>query len=200
MTQKSKPKTTISRGPKPARPQYPAKPILARLEGGTVDPTALELYKVDIVQYEADLAEYERQEKAFGDLRGFIQDTIAAHNAVLIQHEDHPWSVLRALKNRLAPSAQSRSLAIEQRYQKLCNGPGTQDIEAWLDQWTITYTEAMKFPIGEVAGTRPMRDFLMAIKQREPSFADAYLIQLKNKTDSNDIYDEWLINKAHLSF
>ena len=94
-----------------------------------------------------------------------------------------------ALKNRLAPSDQSRSLAIEQRYQRLCNGPGTQDIEMWLDQWITTYTEAKKIPIGEVARTRPIRDFLMAIKQQEPSFAHAHLIQLKDKIDSDEIYE-----------
>ena len=45
-----------------AQPQYPAKPILTRLEGGTVDPTALEVCKLGIIEYKADLAVYERQE------------------------------------------------------------------------------------------------------------------------------------------
>ena len=64
---------------KPAQPEYPTKPILARLQGRAIDPTALEVYKLDIIEYETELAEYERQEKAFGDLIGFIQDNIAAH-------------------------------------------------------------------------------------------------------------------------
>ena len=52
----------------------------------------------------------------------------------------------------------------------------------WLDQWITTYTEAKKIPIGEIAGTRPIRDFLMAIKQQEPSFADAHLILKRTVT------------------
>lgn len=185
---------------KPAQPLPPTKPILARQVGGAVDPIALEVYKLDLVEYKAELAEYERQEKAFGDLGAFIQDTIAAHNAVFIQYEDHPWNVLVALKNRLAPSDESRSLAVEQRYQKLCNGPGTQDIETWLDQWVTTYTEAKKIPIGEMIGTRPLRDFLMAVKQKEPSFANAHLIQLKKKTDSDDIFEVIEDLRQQLSF
>ena len=102
---------------KPVQPQYPKKPVLVQLVGGAVDPTVLEVYKLDIIEHKAELSKYERQEKAFGDLGAFIQDTIAAHNAIFIQYEDHPYNVLVALKNRLAPSDQSRSLAVEQRYQ-----------------------------------------------------------------------------------
>ena len=89
---------------KPVEPQYPTKPVLNRLEGGGIDPTALEAYKIELVEHKAELAEYERKEKAFGDLIAFIQDTIAAYNVIFIQNEDHPWDILRALKNCLAPS------------------------------------------------------------------------------------------------
>lgn len=101
---------------KPAQPQYPAKPILIRLQGGHVDPTSLEAYKLELLEHKIELAEYERQEKAFADLIEFIQETIAAQNVVFIQNEDHLWNILRALKNRFAPSDQAKSLAIEQKY------------------------------------------------------------------------------------
>ena len=58
-----------------------------------------------------------------------------------------------------------------------------------MDQWTTTYAEAIKIPIGEVAGVRPMRDFLMAIRQREPIFADAHLITLKHKINSDELFE-----------
>ena len=58
-----------------------------------------------------------------------------SHNVTFIQNvEPHPWNVLRALKNTLAPSDQAQSLEVDQRYRKLCKGPGTQDLEAWLDE------------------------------------------------------------------
>lgn len=79
---------------KPAQPQYPAKPILIRLQGGRVDPTSLEAYKLELLEHKIELAEYERQEKAFADLIEFIQETIAAQNIVFIQNEDHLWDML----------------------------------------------------------------------------------------------------------
>ena len=111
--------------------------------------------------YKTDLALYEQQRKSFGDIIGFIQETIAVHNVTFIQKEEpHPWNHLRALKRRLAPSDDARRLQIEQRYHQLCKGPGTQEIETYLDHWTTTYTEAKECHIGEVTGTRPIRDFL----------------------------------------
>ncbi|MCJ1462241.1 hypothetical protein MMC07_000841 [Pseudocyphellaria aurata] len=69
---------------KPAEPTYPIKPTFRRLEGGGVDPTALEAFKLELVEHKAELAKYERKEKAFGDLIGFIQENIALHNVVFI--------------------------------------------------------------------------------------------------------------------
>ncbi|MCJ1264637.1 hypothetical protein MMC22_004511 [Lobaria immixta] len=48
---------------KPGQPDHPQKPVLARLVGGGVDPMALEVYKLDIIEYKSELAEYERKEK-----------------------------------------------------------------------------------------------------------------------------------------
>lgn len=76
--------------------------------------------------YKVKLAKYERQKEAFGELISFTQDTITAHNVTIIQKEEpHPWNIFRALKRRLAPSDETRSLEIEQEYHKLCKGPGT---------------------------------------------------------------------------
>ena len=123
-----------------------------------------EAYKARKDIYKTKLAKYERQEKAFGDLITFIQETIAAHNVVFIQKEDpHPWNILQALKRRLAPSDEARNLEIEQRYHKLCKGPGSQNIESWLDDWVTMYTDGIEHGIAETTGTRPVRDFLMAV-------------------------------------
>ena len=84
---------------KPKQPLYPTKLILVRQPGGPVDPYDLEVYKLDLVEYKAELAEYERLEKTFEDLGAFIQDTIAAPNAIFIQYDNHPWDIFVALKN-----------------------------------------------------------------------------------------------------
>lgn len=175
---------------RPQQLELPEEPIYTIPAAGTpLNRDTLEIYKVQNSLYKMQLAAYERQEKAFGDLTAFIQDTIAANNVIFIQKEDsHPWNILRALKNRLAPSDEARSLAVEQKYHKLCKGPGTQDLETWINQWSVTFTEAKEIGIGEVTGTRPIRDFLMAIREKEPTFADAHLISLKNKK-SEDLFE-----------
>ena len=136
--------------------------------------------------YKTDLALYEQQRKSFGDIITFIQETIAAHNVIFIQKEEpHLWNHLRALKRRLAPSDNVRCLQIEQKYHQLCKGPGTQDMETYLDHWTATYTEAKERNVGEATGTRPIRDFLRAIRTKEPTFADT---QMMIKKETEDMY------------
>lgn len=82
--------------------------------GSPLKKDTLETYNLQNSLYKTQLAWYEGQEKAFGDLIAFIQDTIAAHNVIFVQKEySHPWNILRALKNRLTPSDEARSLAIE---------------------------------------------------------------------------------------
>lgn len=45
-------------------------------------------YKARLEIYKTDLAEYEHQEKAFGDIIAFIQDTVTAQNVNFIQQEE----------------------------------------------------------------------------------------------------------------
>ena len=119
------------------------------------DKVKYEAYKARKDVYKTKLARYERQEKAFGDLITFIQETIAAHNDIFIQKkEPHPWNILQALKQRLAPSDEARNLAIEQRYHNLCKGPETQSIETWLNDWVTTYSDGIEHGIAETTGTR----------------------------------------------
>lgn len=154
------------------------------------DKLKYEAYKARKDIYKTNLAEYERQEKAFGDLISFIQDTIAAHNVPFIQKEEpHPWNLLRALKLRPAPIDEARNLEIEQRYHKLCKGPGNQNVDTWLDGWITTYTEAKEHCIAEATGTRPIRDFLMAARSKEPTFADAHLVLMRLNNITYDFYD-----------
>lgn len=155
-------------------------------EVGETVKDAIQDYKDRKEIYKPKLAKYERQEKAFGDPITLIQDMITAYNVTFIQSEEpHPWDILRALKQRLAPSDQARSLEIKQNYHRLCKGPGSQNVEAWLDEWTLTFTKATEYSIAEVTGSRPVRDFLMAIRTKEPTFANTHFILLKHLQAGN---------------
>lgn len=166
---------------KPQKPNYDLPEDDAQF-----DQKKFEAYKARMQLYKADLAEYEKQKKAFGDLISFIQETITTSTAIFIQKEDtHPWNLLRALKRRLAPSDDARSLEIEQKYIKLRKGPANQDLDKWLDEWCTTYTEVKTYQVAEVSGTRPIRDFLLAIHSKAPTFADTHLMSYKIKTEAD---------------
>ncbi|MCJ1264028.1 hypothetical protein MMC22_003899 [Lobaria immixta] len=93
-------------------------------------------------------------QKAFEFYRAQHQETITAQNAVLIQKtETHPYSLLKVLKDQLALSDSAHALSLEKRYEKLKKGLGSQSIEAW------------------VSGDRPIRNFLLAIYSKDPTYS-----------------------------
>ena len=171
--------------PKPLDVLPPIKPVfILPIDPSTYDPAAYEVFKVQTHIYKLWLGEYEKQQKAYADLITFIQETVTVQNATYIQKVDaHPWNLLRALKERLAPSDEARSIEIENKYHKLCKGPGKQDMEIWIEEWQTVYAEGKAYGISEVSGTRPIRDFIMAILIKEAAFANTYLIGLKNRIE-----------------
>lgn len=83
---------------KHAQTGYPTQPILTWLKDIFVNPTDLEVYKLELIEFKAELAKYERQKKVSRDMRVLIRDTIAVQNAILIQHKDYSWDVLKYWK------------------------------------------------------------------------------------------------------
>jgi hypothetical protein len=135
---------------------------------------------------------YEKQQRAFEELIAFIHETIISQNFIYIQKtKSHSWHQLRVLKTRLASTNETRSLKIENRYHKLCEGSRDMNTEVWLKNWQVTYIDVKAYAIAEITGHRPMRDFLMVIAD---SNAKAYLItfadnHLMNLTENTDMYD-----------
>ena len=50
------------------------------------------------------------------------------------------------------------------------------------------YTQAIEYHIAEVSGTRPVKDFLLAIRSKNSSFADTHLVLLKHM-DEIDLHE-----------
>ena len=139
--------------------------------------------------YNIQLQQYDRQRKAFTELMDFIYDTIALQNIIYIQSEDpNPWSILRALKARLAPTDEARSDEIEAQYQRLIKGPENRDLEAWLRQYERVYTKAKLYAIGVVV-ERAQRDFLLAVTKYERAFGDMYMVNLCSGKKVPDMYE-----------
>ena len=139
----------------------------------TFDPKAFEFYKAKQVVYKSDHALYNEQKTAFTSVISLIQETITAENAILIQNtESHPYDLLVALKQRLAPTDQARSLQLEKRYERLKKGPGGgQNIETWVNEWHQMYIDASLHQLAEVSWDRPIRDFLLAIHSKVPAYS-----------------------------
>ena len=132
---------------------------------GTLDPKAFEFYK-------SRPARYNEQKTAFTAIISFIQETVTVENAILIQKvKSHTYNLLVALKQRLAPTDQARSLYLEKRYEKLKKGPGNQDIKTWVRDWQQMHTNTLTHGLAEVSGDRPMRDFLLAIYSKGPAYS-----------------------------
>ena len=166
------------------RPTYllpPTRPPLPQRDpDGTIPAPAQQTYKMDSSTYKMDCVDFDRQQKAFSDLIAFIQETIASENITHIaQVESHPWDILRALSQRLAPSDEGRAMQIKEKYLKLRKGPGTQNIDQFLDEWLLTYRKAKDYGIAEVTGKRPVRDLLLAIDKVNPYFAQTRLSNLE---------------------
>lgn len=105
--------------------------------------------------------------------------------------EVHPWNVIRALKTRLAPSDAARILKLEQQYKRLRKGPSSrQNVESWLDDYLKMYTLGKESKVAELTdGKRAYRDFLYAIENTAPTFADIHELRIDTVPD----YDSQLL-------
>ena len=186
-----------SQNTKPQCLEEPAEPDTTDLlkdQSAAEIQIAFNKYQAYKEVYKIQLAKYEKQKRSLTDIISYIQETIAVQNVVYIERaEAHLYSILRALKQRLAPSDSARTYEIEQLYRKLCIGPASQNIEKWLDDWTHIYTKVIDYKIAEVQGTRPLRDFLLAIESKAPQFTETNI----NKLEDGKLTDMYELVKKY---
>jgi hypothetical protein len=171
----------------------PANPIRPELKQKPADPpitmpaTMEEIQPETLTQFMAYKEIYKYLEKAYNqENRGiaemvqFIQSTIAKKNIVYILNVGtHPWDMLVALQSRIRPLDQTFKMDLISKYQKLCAGPGTQDIEIWLDDWLSIYAEAIATRLEEfVTPERPVLDFVKSLAKRDPGWVNPLIAQL----------------------
>lgn len=79
-----------------------------------------EFYMARYQVYNLHLARYTERTEAFALNISYIQETMTAQNAVMIQKpEAHSYNLLKALKKRLAPTDSTRPLPLEKRSEKI---------------------------------------------------------------------------------
>ena len=141
--------------------------------------------------YRLKLDEYKVRKAALTELTSNILESLSTEYGVYLedinQIRGHPWKILTALKQRIAPSDAAQIRDIETKYEKLKKGPGNQNLETYTEQWQRTYTDAINNKLFEAEGQRAHRHFLMAIREKETNFADTMLINL-NREPAIDFY------------
>ena len=107
--------TKAAEFPEPVKPSPPLPE-----PGQQVDKNAVETYKLLTADYKLDLDEYDRQQRALTEITNFIHETVSVQTATFIKKADtHPWSQLRALKARLAPTDSARSVEVINKHHRL---------------------------------------------------------------------------------
>ena len=80
-----------------------------------------------------------------------------------------------SLKDQFKPIDRARETQVTMAYQRLKQTPRSTDIETWLDNWELVYSEAEEINLPEINGDRPLYDFLFTVKPLDAAFSAANL-------------------------
>jgi hypothetical protein len=151
------------------KPSTNATPTtFSQLDGNQIE----ELRNLQI-DYSRDLKNFDREVAGLGELRAFIQRTVARDNLIYTFNCDTVHGILVSLRNRFSPTAEYREREVLERWNELKRGlqRGTE-VDFWLTRWEKAYTDGKALDIPDVAKTRPIRDFLAAVSPTSPGFSD----------------------------
>ncbi|KAI1673246.1 hypothetical protein L13192_04105 [Pyrenophora tritici-repentis] len=120
--------------------------------------------------YDRALARHTIKRKALNDFTQEIGRTISRRHIHLIQSDDTAYARLKRLKKHLCPSTAERELQLIAKYRQLQSRP-RNNIDSWLEEWlhVVRMCEAVKLP--DVTSPRAQRDFLLAIKGLDDTWA-----------------------------
>ena len=99
--------------------------------------------------------------------------------------KESTYEVLKALKQRVAPTDRARKLELSQRYAKLRKAPKSQNIEVWLQSWEQTYMECKDLKLPIVEDNLPLYDFLHAVSELTPEFSSVWTVNLETMEEEN---------------
>ena len=164
------------------KPQAVQKPTANAI---ATDPDVYTTYKFELAVHKAELTEWKEQHEGFSKIIDVIHDTVSLTNLTYIQKvKMHLWSILKALKARLAPSDSARIIKFEKEYSRLMKCPSRQNVEAWLNDYIQLYILEKEYNIAEIGNThRAFRNFILAIEQLASILAQQYESQL-DKTEN----------------
>ncbi|OXV09936.1 hypothetical protein Egran_02301 [Elaphomyces granulatus] len=146
----------------------------------------LRLLKKD---YRDDLREYKERQKAIGQMRTRIQETVSRTNLHYTFDKTSVHDILYTLQQRFAPDDETREREMEQKYRSIKKSPKGIDVETWLQQWEGVYAECRRINLPDVEGDRAVRDFIFSAKSLAPGWSE-YWANYRRSDPNNtpDIY------------
>lgn len=175
--------------PEPTRPNPPAPADASTVEGHTTLTTLTsderEIYKLLYSEYKESLSLVKQELDTLRAIRNHLVTSVSKENIVYIESQETIYDMLVALKKRLAPTDEARKLEVIDRYQRLRNYDKRIDVEAWCEEWEITYADAVALDLPEVSESRSQNDFAIALSTIDEAYSTAQQFWLRQSSKSN---------------
>ena len=136
--------------------------------------------------YKRRYKEYREQKSALGLLIKRIQESVDRKQHYLLEDLDTPYQMLISLKKRLSPTQKVRERDLASNYHKLQKAPRDSDLDDWLAEWQVTYTQCKALNLPEVHDNRSSIDFLNALKPIDIHFVESQLDKIQDLEENGE--------------
>jgi hypothetical protein len=158
-----------------------------------LDQAEKESYKILFSMYKEELATAKQVLDIIQTVQTYIVATVSMKNLTYINGKTTVYQMLVALKKRLSSTDYARQLELVSKYNKLKVYSKREDVEKWLKDWEITYTDRKKLNIPEVSSNCSLFDFTHTVSTLDSGFVSTqeYFInqKLRNSEALPDLYD-----------
>ena len=150
--------------------QQQQPPQLSAVSTIQLNPTQLYEYKKEDRRWRTQLEKVEKQRRNLAELTHYILDRVSDDYRSRILKEQYPRSMIRILKQRVAPSDRAKEIEVMNTWRWLKKTPKDTYLSTWLRRWEETYEKATELSLPEASGIRPVLDFLDAIEPLSEKF------------------------------
>lgn len=117
-----------------------------------------------------ELRKTDKEKEQQMQFRTLMLTTIEEYLAEQVTDMDTCSEIYEYLRKRCAPSSENRQIETRQKYQKMCEGPKSQNFEKWIDQWRVWYNKAERLNLTDE--TTAKQDFANALTSFDESMSD----------------------------
>jgi hypothetical protein len=169
--------------PTPIQPIEPRLPLPEDLNSAfgtdlTLTAEQIQIHQVRMGTYRVQKASFDHKMASLEAISDTIFSSIDRRHLTYINSEDTVHGNLCALRKRIAPTDIGRELELRNSYQELLKGPTNQDLEKYIERWEKLTNEMTTANLTEIQGTKPLYDFLLAVKSIATSYTDTKMAKL----------------------